>query len=88
MQCNICGNDNALWNSSARQVICGECIRNTPDKVDFETFRLALWTPEERKEHGCVPTSIEREFYSDYIASTQDLTDYCAGVVECEDISD
>ena len=88
-RCNICGSMiNARYRAGKRQTLCTHCANNTPDKVDFDTFRFTLWTPEERTEYGRVPASIERAFYSDYIRSMQDLTDYCAGVVESEDISD
>lgn len=64
------------------QLLCRPCAQETPDKVTKEEFEASYW----RNEDGScgaetVPPAIRKEFYSDYLASTNDLESYCKTTV-------
>jgi hypothetical protein len=71
MYCRICGANPAKYRAAKRQTLCAYCNRETPAKVARESFDAAYWK-------GCddVPESTRREFYADYLASTETLRTY------------
>ena len=74
MTCFICG---AEKNLSKRAIfgrsICRECNKDTPVKVSRSYFDRVYWAG---GDANTVPESTKREFYADYLASSNNLTEY------------
>lgn len=73
MLCCVCGaTDNVGRYWDKRQVLCDACATDTPDKVSRTMFDRLYWGV----DYETVPVSMRREFYSDYLASTDTLDEY------------
>jgi len=70
--CRICGDEeNVKYYPAKRQSLCAFCAKDTPRKVSRETFCRAMFAGDE----DC-PSSIQRDFYDDYLASGDTLDEY------------
>lgn len=84
MYCRICGTEeNVAYHAAQRQALCRDCKRDTPPKVSRAAFDLAYW----KREDGTVdpsdpPEGIRREFYEDYLASSDTLARYIVATSE------
>jgi hypothetical protein len=72
LRCRICGNEPATFQPAKHQSLCAACNDTTPRKVSRAAFELKYW--ERNVAH--VPDSTRREFYADYLASTDDVDAY------------
>ena len=75
MRCNICGTEESdvqLYPKKAYQFLCHPCQKDTPRKVDKQSFCKAFFNTTSDK----VPRGILKEFYSDYKVSTCNLKEY------------
>lgn len=74
MYCRICGSlNNVRYYATKRQSLCRFCAKDTPEKVGRSTFDKQYWGADVD-----VPESTRREFYSDYLSSSETVTDYIA----------
>ena len=62
--CRICGDENANYNDSLKQIICSRCAEGTPMKITRQEFDERYWDSSDE-----VPKSVKREFYEDYLSS-------------------
>jgi hypothetical protein len=73
MICRICGSEKGTeYRYTRHQTLCAACAAETPEKVGRDEFERRYFGP----EAGVVPSSIVRDFYDDYLASTDDLDGY------------
>jgi hypothetical protein len=78
MTCQICGEEGHVKAYvRQRQVLCRACAARTPAKVSRAAFEAAYWGDHVAE----VPLGTRREFYSDYVASTYDVSGYIAATV-------
>lgn len=87
LSCKICGSENApywfegewlkIYPGKGWQALCLPCAKKTPDKVTREQFEAKYWVNE---DGSCGAESVSpatrKEFYSDYLASTDTLESY------------
>jgi hypothetical protein len=72
MDCQICGdNKEVAYRPSSKQALCPTCAKETPRKVTRAEFDKQYWDKDAE-----VPESTRREFYSDYLSSTNTLPEY------------
>lgn len=77
MACFICGETrNVKFRKDLFKYICAYCSPSTPRKVNREAFDKRYWGEIEKTEK--VPESVKREFYSDYLSSSDNLEAYIA----------
>jgi hypothetical protein len=78
--CRICGDEkNVRYRPAQGQSLCNSCWQDTPAKVSRESFERAYWKRDDGSDgREDVPESTRREFYADYLASTNTLKDYLA----------
>ena len=78
MHCRICGEtstrQDVIYRERQRQTLCRVCAAQTPRKVGRKVFDLAYWGTDQYE----VTDATKREFYADYLASTNTLADYVA----------
>lgn len=80
MNCHVCGDDRtAEYRPAKRQSLCRDCNSSTPRKVSRTTFDAHYWNND-----PSVPESTRREFYADYLASTDTLAGYIAATTHAE----
>ena len=80
MNCVICGDKQAWYRHEKFQTLCGSCCRDTPDKVDRQTFDVEYWG----HDFLSVPTITRKEFYTDYLASRLTVREYKASTTTRE----
>jgi hypothetical protein len=74
MYCRICGDENDVkYYPDKRQSLCPSCASDTPRKVGLGVFAKAMFPPDVDE---MPPRAIVRDFYEDYLASSQGLLDY------------
>ena len=75
MQCRVCGTEtNVAYRAKKRQSLCNVCNRETPNKIGRRAFNIRYWG----SEFPDVPIGTLREFYADYLVTTQNFNDYRA----------
>jgi hypothetical protein len=76
--CKICSHSPASFRAKKRQVLCDYCDEGTPTKVSRQEFDEKFWMDPTQ-----VPTSVRKNFYSDYLGSGSDLGGYivCTSLV-------
>lgn len=73
MECKICGSEiKVTYRYSKYQALCDLCNKETPRKMSRREFDGKYWTNEEL----LVPEFIKKEFYSDYLGSTETFHQY------------
>jgi len=72
MYCRICGDTaNVKYYPGKRQALCPHCSKDTPRKVSRENFDRQYWSGD-----SDAPEGIRREFYADYLASSDTVQQY------------
>lgn len=72
MACRICGSEeNVRYVFEAKQFLCKSCAADTPKKISRSEFDNVYWNGDKT-----VPEAIRREFYSDYLSSSNTLEEY------------
>lgn len=78
MYCRICGTeDNVKYYHNLLQSVCRGCGKGMPDKVSREEFYLQYWG----ENYQEVLSAIRKEFYEDYLHSSDDVESYIKGTV-------
>lgn len=78
--CRICGAEGAKFYGAKRLTLCKGCAKDTPTKICREDFDRYYWG----NEFQNVPDSIRREFYEDYLFSTDDVDSYIIATTKKE----
>ena len=72
MPCKICGDPITRWRPENRQTLCNSCAADTPRKIGRSEFDRKYWGPDFEEVHP----ETRREFYEDYLTSSQNFRDY------------
>ena len=69
--CKLCSHSPASFRVKKRQTLCDYCDEAMPVKVSREEFDAKFWMDPVQ-----IPTSVRKNFYSDYLSSDSDLGGY------------